>query len=314
MSANNSQIVEKYIWTRPTVPVHAEDLLVVKTVAGIRSVLEDQNAFLPEYSERLKAVTGYRDVDWAFVSRLLLQDIDKWATYFGLETSVLIEERSIDHIGMRRRSVDIVRDVINVLPVRWICTHIAGLPLKEDPEDEQRQCAMFADVCHYIFLNPEPSKDWRLREISVQTFRHFQDVVKAHLGSRLRILDAHRASLAKSLPFLRRIYSGKPDLTALVPSLFFEVVPTARQWSQVIAHVVNFYLDDSRKYAQKEIVRLAELQTREGNKQVVAYIHTALGGFLCCFFQSHLLAHISHYSCRSSGKFSNIQLPLLDCS
>jgi ribosomal 30S subunit maturation factor RimM len=60
--------------------------------------------------------------------------------------------------------------------------------------------------------------------------------------------------------------------------LFFEVVSTARQWSHVIANVVNFYLDASRTHAQKEIVRLAGRQTREANEQVLGYIRAALGG------------------------------------
>ncbi|KAJ7925601.1 heme peroxidase [Mycena leptocephala] len=297
ISHNNPNVLDKYIWTRPTPPAESGDLLVVKTIAGIRTILDERDAFPPGYSDRLNAVTAHKYVNSTLVNKLLLQHTAQWAIYFGQETSVLIHKRSRGHIGQRRgMSVDVVRDVINVLPVRWICNRIAGLPLRDDPEDEHRQCTMFADVCQYIFLNPEPSRDWGLRESSGQTFRHFQDVLTAHLGSlhgvsptspsllnltavaKLRALDPYRTSLAKSLPFLERLSSQESDLTVLVPSLFFEVVSTARQWSHVIANVVNFYLDASRTHVQKEIVRLAGRQTREANEQVLGYIRAALGG------------------------------------
>jgi hypothetical protein len=56
------------------------------------------------------------------VNEILLKEVDKWAKYFAEETQHLIEQRSLDHIGKsgKVQYVDIVRDVINVLPVHWI--------------------------------------------------------------------------------------------------------------------------------------------------------------------------------------------------
>jgi hypothetical protein len=55
-----------------------------------------------------------------------LQETDKWATYFAAETERLIEKRSLDHIGKsgKVQYVDIVGDVINMLPVHWICQRL----------------------------------------------------------------------------------------------------------------------------------------------------------------------------------------------
>ena len=63
-------------------------------------------------------------------------------------------------------------------------------------------------------------------------------------------------------------------MDSLSNSLFASVVPTAALFSQIIAHVVNFYLD---KVAQREqIVRLVE----EGaNAEVLPYIFEALREF-----------------------------------
>ncbi|KAJ6567751.1 heme peroxidase [Mycena vulgaris] len=279
MQANMPKLAEKYIWTRPVLPA-AEDVVVVNTADGVRAVLNDQETFPSGYSERLEAVTGRRDVDHRFVKEILSQDTGSWATYFAQETERLIEKRSLDHIGKAGTVmyVDIVRDVLNVLPVHWICQQIAGLPLEDDLKDEQRQYELFSDICRYIFLNSEPSSDWRLRESSVKTFEEFKKVVTGHLrrGSSLPFMDGAHKSLADSLPFLSKLHAKEDDLDDLAVSLFTEVVPTAAHWSQAIAHVVNFYLDDSRTQKRQEIVELAELQTPAAKKRRMELVREAL--------------------------------------
>jgi len=221
-------------------------------------------------------VTGHAGVDRAFVNDVLSRDIHKIVAYFGEKTEELIAKRSLKHIGKtgQIKYVDIVRDVINVLPVHWICHEIAGLPLSDDIKDEQRQYGLFSDVCRYVFLNSEPSNDWRLRESSQKTFQDFEKVVKQHLGS--RIYDADHASLANSGSFLHDLYAKKPDLTELIVALFTEVVPTAAHWSQAIAHVVNYYLDDNRTQARQEIVDLAESAAQQDKNKVAAHVRAAL--------------------------------------
>jgi hypothetical protein len=81
------------------------------------------------------------------------------------------------------------------------------------------------------------------------------------------------------LPFLNKLHDSEPDLTELAAALFTEVVPTAAHWSQAIAHVVNYYLDDSRAQARQEIIELA--QTPQGNGKIAAHIRAALGGLFC---------------------------------
>ncbi|KAJ6553669.1 heme peroxidase [Mycena sp. CBHHK59/15] len=268
-------LANKYIWTKPS--VHAAPPVVVTSYAGVKAVLADQATFPAGYGVRLATVTGGHEGDQTVVNRILLQDTDKWAAYFGAETQRLIETRSLDHISAKSSAkyVDIVSDVINVLPVHWICQHLAGLPLNtEDRKDEQRHYEMFSDVCRYVFLDSEPSNDWRLRESSVQTFQHFVKIVKEHLGS--RFLDWDRASIKDSEPFLKKLDSLDSDSTKLATSLFAEVVPTAAHWSQALAHVVNFYLDDGRQQTRAAIVRLAAVGTKEANEEVSDHVRAAL--------------------------------------
>jgi len=67
--------------------------------------------------------------------------------------------------------------------------------------------------------------------------------------------------------------SGNSALDGLAGSLLASVVPTAALFSQIIAQVVDFYLDSHMAERRKEIVRLAK---RGENSQVMPYIFEAL--------------------------------------
>ncbi|KAJ7049433.1 heme peroxidase [Mycena amicta] len=272
MRQNNPTLEGKYIWTRPVVTPSAENVVVFKTPAGVRAVLEDKSLFPTPYAERLRTVTGHRDIDTSFVKRVLLQDLRKWSEYFAAKTQWLLKRHCLEHIGSSKglQYVDIVRDVINVLPVHWICEELAGLPLADGVEGEQAQYQLFADVCRYVFLNTDPSNDWRLRESSTKTFNDFTTVVKKHLGSWFLDPRATRVAL------LNKLYAEKRDAEAVAIALFTEIVPTAAHWSQAVAHILNFYLDDSRVQERIRIAELASLKTPEASAEVGKLIRSAL--------------------------------------
>ncbi|KAJ7191786.1 heme peroxidase [Mycena pura] len=273
MRESQPELVKKYNWMRPVIHANVEDVVVFKTVSGVRAVLEDQVVFPAAYARRLEEVVGRKSVDRGFVMKMLLPDLYKWTAYFEMETQRLIEKRCFTFVGREHsvQSVDIVRDVINMLPVHWICGQLAGLPLRDDMKDERRQYEQFSDVCRYVFLNTEPWNEWRLREGSVQTFNEFADVVEGHLGSWL--LDSERS---QRVPFLNKLYAENHNAEDIAVALFAEVVPTAAHWSQALAHIVNFYLDDSRAEERAWIVELTALRTRRASEQVAALAHAAL--------------------------------------
>jgi hypothetical protein len=70
--------------------------------------------------------------------------------------------------------------------------------------------------------------------------------------------------------------SGNSALDGLVGSLLASVVPTAALFSQIIAQVVDFYLESHVAERREEIVRLAE---RGANSEVMPFIFEALREF-----------------------------------
>ena len=73
-------------------------------------------------------------------------------------------------------------------------------------------------------------------------------------------------------------------MTELSASLFSEVAPSAAIYSQAITHVVNFFLDDTRKEAKEEIVRLALSPEPTAEAKLLPFIHEALSPYLFLFY------------------------------
>jgi linoleate 10R-lipoxygenase len=67
--------------------------------------------------------------------------------------------------------------------------------------------------------------------------------------------------------------SSNSALDSLANSLLASVVPTAALFSQIIVHVVNFYLDADKVAQREQIVRLVE---KRANAEVMPYVFEAL--------------------------------------
>jgi linoleate 10R-lipoxygenase len=63
---------------------------------------------------------------------------------------------------------------------------------------------------------------------------------------------------------------------ALACSLFSEIIPTTTLYSQAITHIVNFYLDDDKKEARDDLVRLTSLYSPEAEEKILSYAWEAL--------------------------------------
>lgn len=50
----------------------------------------------------------------------------KFAEFFASKTEGLIKAKSFEHVGSKVQYVDIVRDVVNLVPLHWICQEIVS--------------------------------------------------------------------------------------------------------------------------------------------------------------------------------------------
>ncbi|KAK0500480.1 heme peroxidase [Armillaria luteobubalina] len=275
-------VLAKYDWNRhpatTTVAVNAYD--DVKVILGIPNF---------ESEKRLQELMTGHAPNRTLISKYVTAD--GWSKYFAQTTANLIKKKSF---GQKQKNIDIVRDVINVLPVKWICQELAGLPLASTSSDDAFTASQyydkFATVAQYLYVNFDPSNDWHLRESSAATYKHFFNKVKGNLDA----FGSWFASSSRTGPdpenrsqvFLKTVYNTEHNHTdgtpgygpsALAASLFCEVVPTAAHFSQAIAHVVNYYLDTEKQTQREDLVKNAALKSNAGDATVIQYVREALG-------------------------------------
>uniref|UniRef100_A0A7G1PUP4 Dioxygenase n=1 Tax=Tricholoma matsutake TaxID=40145 RepID=A0A7G1PUP4_TRIMT len=298
-------LVNKYTWTRPQLPSVTG---VINSFNGVKQVLSDPS-FVSAYNDRILDIittppTADKEDHKLTILHKTRSDFVKgrknvesllpysepphetWAGYFTKEVKALITEKAVHHIGDNSKYVDIVGDVINLVPVRWVSEKILGLPLKtiSNPSGtfyEQEMYKMFANTARYVFLNIDPAHDWHLRESSVEAFRKILNVTEAHLGwvTPTEILDHIAIKNYDSHRFLKRVREAGTDYTTkeLAAQVFSAVVPTAALFSQVIAHVVDFYLDDDKRNEREEIVKLVSAcHDKETVAKIMVYVQEAL--------------------------------------
>ncbi|THH03822.1 hypothetical protein EW145_g5979 [Phellinidium pouzarii] len=281
---------KKYSFTHPLVP---PPITTVANFDSVCEVLSDRLVFESGSSGKLATLTMGVKANVSLINDTLnyFNVKERYSDLFGHVTQKLIETKSVKHPGSALKYVDIVKDVINLVPIYFIATELAGLPIKtletSHGEFADTEFAdMFADVCNYVFLNTDPYMDWVLRERSLKTAQLVITDVKEHL-KRL----SGKGFISKVSDLLKQLYTGEDDLSdvflsriltrdknisVLASSVFASAVSTAALYSKAIIHVVDFFLDNSQRKALEEIVRLASVTSAESDRELYKYAREAL--------------------------------------
>ncbi|KZT06596.1 heme peroxidase [Laetiporus sulphureus 93-53] len=259
--------VDQYLWTRQESLTNGirKELGVEKMAQRILGVLPDRQS----------------------VHKALYEPgaLERHAASFGKITRSLIVAKSVVHANLAMRYVNVVKDVVNLIPVYWIAKYATGIPMKTEANPqgffgEQELVHMFADVASYLSPDINTSEEFELREKYLKIAQVVTDVVKFHLsqfesGSPLgtpgRAAD-HYEHDRKFLTALRA--SGKhAGYDALAAGVFVEIVASAAPYSRALAHVVDYFLEEGER---EELVRWLAAG-KEGEAQVEEGIFRALG-------------------------------------
>ena len=141
----------------------------------------------------------------------------------------------------------------------------------------------------YIHLNFGHENDWRLRE---ESQGHFKKLIEYVLNALTESGHSRRLSLQGLLLFAQGL--GHKDSHTFLTDLWMTfgkdkstshefaaqvvaaVVPTAALYSQAVATIVNYYLDDSQQAAREAIVKLADSKDPGAKDEVMKYVYEAL--------------------------------------
>lgn len=289
---NHLKSANCYTWTRP---FQQASTIIIDKYSEITRILNNPAVKTP-YDDRISRIL---QVPRMFGSKLnggrsvvekLLSDSNSfttWSSYFQKKVEALILTKSGQFVGAKSRHVDIVGDVINLLPVHWISEEIIGLPLKTTSNTsgiwyEQHLYRKFADVGHYIFMNSHPGREWQLLEASQKTYDDVSKYLTGHINAinsafgfvsdginHLAIASHNSHSFIKTAGIAIPAASAN-DLCAYI---FASVIPTSALYSRAITHVVDFYLDEDKRAERMEISRLFSLSDSE---KILSYVYKAL--------------------------------------
>ncbi|KAJ7890508.1 linoleate diol synthase [Mycena olivaceomarginata] len=169
-------------------------VFVAPYAARAAKVIKGKGFFLVESEQEQRAIYG----------PLFEGHMDKIGAYFRDTTRKLINSHSFTLVGGKTCVVDIVRDVLKVVPVYW-AAEIAGIDLKtkENPHGDYTPLALYSmlsEIYSFIFLETEKSKVMTLR-LKVQAHVDaLLDHINAHLGfgSRISVVETVTSIFTKN--------------------------------------------------------------------------------------------------------------------
>lgn len=284
-----NKVIEKYDLKRPASGVVT--IVGIHTQEGLKTVTQDRDTFRTIYDSAIRTIANNHgfllgwdeqkrhDERHAILHRAFFEDdFDANITRFFRErTRTLIANSSL-HYADSRRSIDIVRDVTNVVPVLWAAERFA-IPLKT--ADHPRgliSLAQLFDIYLVLFVsqtfNILPQNEWKLREAAQTVAPLLRSIFETHLrtqagGPQEAVVDwLAKGSAFEVGPDADRLYhalraSDLPigDLAADCIGLGTPIVGTITQQASLL---IDLYLSEGYETYKDRIVELAR-QDRQDN-------------------------------------------------
>ncbi|KAF9787785.1 heme peroxidase [Thelephora terrestris] len=251
---------DDYTWTRP-----------IKTPLGLGSIENRVQKLFPYPLVSVKKPL--------FSSR----EVDHSAYSFFNITNRLIEERFALDLESTTRHLNIVGDVVNLVPIYWITEEIVDLSISTptnlrgdvDPKDVYNA---FSEVADYIFANVDSSRDWALHKASAETVHRFSLLIEVLLRdsadglfNALKCFPKINPSEPDSLMRrLSRVFGGPKSVAA---SVFMETAATAALYSKAVALVINYIFNNSKVNGVHKNLHPRDVR---GDGEVISLIREAL--------------------------------------
>ncbi|KAG8939990.1 hypothetical protein FRC04_005695 [Tulasnella sp. 424] len=159
---------------------------LASTVPHNASIVLPGKGYLSSYNDASVNAADKKLIAEAFVPSSVV--LKKQVDFLERTTAQLLKEKSYTLVGDNKLSVNVVRDVINLLPVYFISEYVLGLPLKtpENPHGsalDQEVYLKFKEIYEFIFIDIAEPSTKVAKESTVQHYcKEFQDTVEGHIG------------------------------------------------------------------------------------------------------------------------------------
>jgi cytochrome P450 len=251
-------------------------IIAVHTQAGCKQVFEDEQTF-----RAISPLDNTNFLPKVFFTEGLEAKVSK---FFRENVGRSIKESSLRYNGSKR-SVDIVRDVTNVVPIMWLAQHFA-IPLKtlKTPKGLVTLPQLF-DMYMVIFMyqnfNILPINEWKLRDGYQKAEPVLRGIFEAHLNTQQGMKETIVDWLAKGSayevgPDADRLYHALNDSKLPMRDLVSDCIglgaPVAGVVTQQASLLIAFYLRSDNAQHKESIVKLAHQNDAASETLLQGYV------------------------------------------
>lgn len=204
--------------------------------------------------------------------------------FFRAKAAQLISQCSLKY-HTARRSIDIVRDVANVVPVMWLAERSA-IPIKS-PTTPHGLLAIpelldiYQVISMYQSFNISPINEWKLREGSNDGTSTLRKILEAHLktqqGFKEKIVDWMAKDSAYEVgPDADRIFHAlnktKLPMDSLVDACIRMAAPVAGNITQQASLLIDLFLSQGYEQYKERIIELAHQDDEASDREMQGFV------------------------------------------
>ncbi|KAI0756453.1 heme peroxidase [Daedaleopsis nitida] len=285
-------IADSYKLSRPVIkPVEK----VVDTLAEIGKILNDsvnykavESEVFAQTASQFSVVANVTEQRKSALAQSLFPTKDALAAHRDFIRSTaqqLIKDNTFKLDGLAGQRVDIVGNVINLIPVYWVSEFILGIPLKTIHNSHgiltpQEVSDMLRLVFNAVYLNSQPENNWSISKRAsyfAQIFSQFIEKALSDAAPGLINTLTHALSFTHepAHDFLAKFSTSKAPHNEIVADILGFAVSTSVSLAKTVAQVVNFYLADERAKERAEVTRLAATKDQASFDLLRGYVREA---------------------------------------
>lgn len=291
-----NKVIDQYDLVRPP---SGREVIGIHTQEGCKKVFEDRETFRVMYQKAIRECTDGHDfmIGWDDATRhdtrsKILHDVffeegfeTNVTKFFRHHVSKQIKEHSLKYSSSKRRAIDIVRDVTNVVPILWLAERFA-IPLKtqEHPHgllSVSQAFSAYLVLFMYQSFNIIPSNEWSLREGAATAAPALRSIFEAHLktqkGAKEHLVDwLAKGSAFEVGPVADRLYHALNNTKLPIGDLVGDCIgmgaPVAGNITQQASLLIDLFLSEGYEEYKARIIELAHLNDEASERELQGFV------------------------------------------
>ncbi|KAH6612649.1 heme peroxidase [Boeremia exigua] len=294
-----NKVLEKYDLKRPP---NDYDIVSVQTQEGCKKVFEDRDSFVVMYQAAIRHCTAGHDfmIGWDeakkhdersnVLHKIFFEDgFEKNITeFFTINVRKQILKSSVK--GPKgRRSIDVVRDVTNIVPILWLADRFA-LPLKTQEQPRgllslHEAFTAFLVLFMYQSFNIMPANEWKLREGAMKAAAPLRQIFETHLKTQTGKFEGIVDWMAKGSafevgPHADRIYKALANTKLPIGDQVGDCIgmgaPVAGNITQQASLLIDLYLSPGYEKYKERIIQLAHMDFEASDRELQGFVYEGM--------------------------------------